>query len=207
MLVDQAGNALFATPAPGYVPPAQTAPPTPVQTPPAAAGNPAPSPPIGPSASPGISASNATPVAHAGDDDARPAATALISRAEIAALLRRELAASSAAASIRALRSRGHFDLELRAPEAGSALVEWYEPPAGHAAGSPTPAPILVASGHATSTTARSLTIDVRLTAAGKRLARQAKRVALTAEGRFTPAGDPAVTVARVFELRDGFAA
>jgi hypothetical protein len=61
---------------------------------------------------------------------------------------------------------------------------------------------ILIAGGRHTFRAAGTATIKVRLTAAGRKQLRHAKRLRLTAKGTFTPVGAAAVTATRRFTIR-----
>ena len=61
---------------------------------------------------------------------------------------------------------------------------------------------LLVARSTRTFATAGTLKIKLKLTKPGKRLLTGAKRLTLTANATFTPAGNPAVTTRRPFTIR-----
>jgi hypothetical protein len=92
----------------------------------------------------------------------------------------------------------------VRALEAGTLEVGWYELPRGaKLARRPKPRPVLVASGRLGFSAAGSATMTIRLSARGKRLLRHARRrLALSAKGTFTPTGQPAVVGFKRFTLR-----
>jgi hypothetical protein len=115
-------------------------------------------------------------------------------RAQIRALLLTQITPHGKAARIGALLRHG-YRLAFRALTAGSAKVEWYRV-RKHAK------PVLIASGRHTFHGAGRATITMKLTAAGRRLLRHAKRLGLTAKGTFTPAPDAPVRAARGFTLR-----
>ncbi len=60
---------------------------------------------------------------------------------------------------------------------------------------------MLVAAGMARFTTARTLTIKITLTSAGKRLLKRSRHLALTASATFTPPGQAAVRATVRFTL------
>jgi hypothetical protein len=78
--------------------------------------------------------------------------------------------------------------MQFTALEAGTLVVQWYQVPAGaklakHSA----PKPVLVASGQMTFSGASAGKVKIRLTAAGRKLLKNAKRLKLEAKGVFTP--------------------
>jgi hypothetical protein len=111
------------------------------------------------------------------------------SAAQIRALLRTQITPRGKAGRIGALLKRG-YALPFRALTAGSAQVGWYR----HRT--------LIASGRRSFAAAGSATMKIKLTAAGRRQLKHARRLALTAKGTFTPAPDPPVSAARGFTLR-----
>ena len=114
--------------------------------------------------------------------------------AQIRALLGRQIVPHGKAGRIRALLKRG-YRLRFRALTAGTAKVGWYRL-RKHGK------PVLFASGRHRFATAGSATITMKLTAAGRRQLRRARRLRLRAKGAFTPVPAVAVTAARGFTLR-----
>jgi hypothetical protein len=114
--------------------------------------------------------------------------------ARIRALLRTQITPRGKAARIGALLKCG-YRLPFRALTAGTAKVRWYRVRKGHK-------PVLIASGQHRFAAAGSATITVKLTAAGRRQLRRAKRFGLTAKGTFAPSPGAPVTAARRFTLR-----
>jgi hypothetical protein len=114
--------------------------------------------------------------------------------AQIRALLRRQLTPHGKASRIGRLLEHG-YGLSFRALVAGTGKVQWYRLRKGHK-------PVLIASGRHTFGAAGSTTMRIRLTAAGRRQLRHAKRLRLQAKGTFTPAPDPPVTATRRFTLK-----
>ncbi len=104
------------------------------------------------------------------------------------------------AAKIAVLLKKG-FSLAFTTPAAGTLTISWYEVPHG-AHLSSKPKPVLVATGSTTFVGAGSKHVLVRLTVAGKRLLRHAKRISLTAKGSFTRAGKPPVVKRENFVLK-----
>jgi hypothetical protein len=105
-------------------------------------------------------------------------------RAQIRALLRRQIAPRGRAARIGALLRHG-YRLRFRALTAGTAKVGWYR----HR--------VLIARGRHTFAGAGRATIAVKLTHAGRRQLRHARRLRLTARGAFA-----SVSAARGFTLQ-----
>jgi hypothetical protein len=127
--------------------------------------------------------------------------TATVSATELKALLSQEITPSGKAAKIAAFSKAGGYKLRFSAPEAGVAVVGWYELPKGAKLTRTTPKPVEVASGHASFSSAGVETIDVKLTSAGRRLLKGVKRLKLTARGVFTPSGGAAVSLEKAFVL------
>jgi hypothetical protein len=112
--------------------------------------------------------------------------TAIISSAQIAALLGSQLVPSDKLAKIGALLKSGGLTMSFKALEAGTLSVQWYEVPAGAKLAKHSMAKaVLVASGQMTRTGAGTGKIKIRLTAAGKRLLKHARRLKLEAKGTF----------------------
>jgi hypothetical protein len=123
-----------------------------------------------------------------------------ISSAQIAALLGQQLIPSGKAARITVLLKSGGLTMSFKALEAGTLVVGWYElPPGAKLAMHTTAKPVLVAYGQMTFAAAGAGTIKVKLTAAGKRLLKHAKRLKLTAKGVFTPSGGAGVGTTKGF--------
>jgi hypothetical protein len=64
------------------------------------------------------------------------------------------------------------------------------------------PKPVLVAAGHRTFAAAGTATIKIKLTPAGRRMLKPAKKLKLTAKGTFTPTGKLPITATRTFILK-----
>ena len=129
--------------------------------------------------------------------------TVVVSSAQVATLLAGELTPSGKAAKIAALLKGGGFTVVFKALEAGTAVINWYQvPPGAKLAKKAKPKPVLVATGRRTFSAAGTATIKIKLTAAGKRLLKHAKKLKLTAKGTFTPTGKAPITATRTFVLK-----
>ncbi len=104
--------------------------------------------------------------------------------------------------TITALLKSGVVSISFTVLQAGTAVIDWYEIPSGaHLAKKTKPKPVLVASGQQSFSTAGTATIKIKLTATGKRRLKHAKRLKLTAEGTFTPAGETQNGASKAFVL------
>jgi hypothetical protein len=113
------------------------------------------------------------------------------------------LTPSTTRALIAAALQRGAFNVRFDAPEAGTMTIEWFYLPHGAKLGSKKkPRPVLVASGKLRFGAAKTATLKIELTAAGKRLLRHSKDTRLTARGTFAPSSGKAATALKVFELK-----
>jgi hypothetical protein len=126
------------------------------------------------------------------------------STSEVATLIGKQLIPSGRTAAISSLLKHGVFGAVFKAPEAGTAVIDWYYLPRGAklAKASRAPAPVLVASGKLTFKSATKGTIELHLSTAGKRLLRHASKIRLTAKCVFTPTGKAAITMLKTFELK-----
>jgi hypothetical protein len=128
---------------------------------------------------------------------------ATISSAQLAASLGAQLVPSGKSATIGALLKHGGLAMPFTALEAGTLVVRWYQVPAGaKLAKHPAPKSVLVASGHMTFSGADTAKVEIRLTAAGKRLLEHAKRVKLTANETFTGAVKVSASVTHKLTLK-----
>jgi FG-GAP repeat len=119
-----------------------------------------------------------------------------ISTAQLMASLAPQLVPSGKGAKIASLLKSGGVALPFTALEAGTVTVQWYLVP--HGAKLATKAkPILVASGKLTFSGTGTGKIKLKLTVAGKRLLKHAKRLKLTAKGTFTSTGGMIVSASR----------
>lgn len=120
---------------------------------------------------------------------------------QITALLSGQLAPAGKAAAIGALLRHDGLSVSIKAPEAGRLTLAWYELPPGAKIAKVKAKPVLIATGSASATTANTVVLTIKLTAAGKRLLKRSTRVRLTAISTFTPAGGTHVTVSEVLLL------
>jgi hypothetical protein len=111
------------------------------------------------------------------------------------------LTVSGAASSIAAILHAGGYPATFTAPEAGSAQITWYDLPSGaHLARAKRP--VLVARGSKRFTGAGQATLKIALTAQGRSLLKKAKRIKLTALGRFAPKSGKPTTTRKVITLK-----
>ena len=114
--------------------------------------------------------------------------TALVSSAQIKTLLARELTPSGKGAKIAAVLKDGGFGVRFKVLEAGAAVIDWYEVPAGaKLAKKAKPKPVLVGAGQRTFTAAGTATIKIKLTAVGKNLLRHARQLRLRRRAHSRP--------------------
>jgi alpha-tubulin suppressor-like RCC1 family protein len=124
-----------------------------------------------------------------------------LTEAEIRASLGGQLGIKGSSARIASVRKHRSFTYGFTALTAGLLTIDWYYvPPGAHLARRPTP--VLVTAGRLRFATAGTRKITLKLTPAGRRLLRKRKRIALTAEGSFTPTGKRAVTAKASFVLK-----
>jgi hypothetical protein len=128
--------------------------------------------------------------------------TAAPSANELRASIAAQLLPSGKGARIVAVLKHGGVSQPVRALEAGSLVIAWYQVPGGARIAAAKPKPTLVASGRITFSAAGRATIKLRLSAAGRRLLGHAAKLALTAKGTFTPRAGARVSVLRKFTLR-----
>jgi subtilisin-like proprotein convertase family protein len=120
-----------------------------------------------------------------------------------AALLAGQLTPSGKTAKIAALLRRGECTVALRALEAGTAVIDWYDvPPGAQLARNRKAKPILIASGGRRFAAAGTAIIKIKLTAAGKSVLKHVTRIELTALSTFTPAGKAPITATGTFVLK-----
>jgi WD40 repeat protein len=131
------------------------------------------------------------------------------SAARIKSSMLREMTPRGKAAGIRALLGHHGYVLSFDALSAGQLVVDWYYLASGahlataqhkHKHG---PKPVLVASAVAQLSQPGTLNdVKVALTTTGVHLLKHANHVKLTAQGTFTPAGEPAIVARKTFALR-----
>ena len=129
--------------------------------------------------------------------------TSNISSAQIASLLAHELTLGGNAAKIATLLKSSGFTVTFKALEAGTAVIDWYQLPAGATLAKKGKAKsILVAAGRATFSAAGTAKIKIKLTAAGKHILETTRSVKLTAKGTFTPTNKTPVSATKAFVVR-----
>jgi hypothetical protein len=124
----------------------------------------------------------------------------------VQAFFAQQLIPGGGASRIGALLKHGAFRQTFKAPEAGSAVIDWYyQPPGGRAAGRGhsrrKPKPVLIASGKVLFRGAVSEVVDIRLTAQGRQALRGARRMRLSVTCTFTPSGAAPVSTSGTFSL------
>jgi hypothetical protein len=112
----------------------------------------------------------------------------------------REIAPHGKAAKIAGLLKKQGYVPPFESLSAGRGVIAWYNLPKGANLASGGPKPVPVAAGKATFSYAGALNIAIELTAEGKRMSEDAKRLPLTAQRSSTAAAQPAV-VAPPFHL------
>jgi len=125
-----------------------------------------------------------------------------VTSTQIARLLANQLGPAQGAATLNRMLNRGAYAAAFKAPERGAAVISWYHMTPGELAGRARVKPLLVARGQATFSAAETATINVKLTAGGRRLLKHATRVKLTARGTFTPTGATPVSARRTLTLK-----
>jgi hypothetical protein len=133
--------------------------------------------------------------------------TGTITAEQIKASLARQLVPSGKGSKIAALLKNGGLTMSFKALEAGTLVVQWYLVPHGaklakKAKGRSKAKPILVASGKVTFSGAGTGKLNIRLTAAGKRLLKHAKQIKLAVKGSFAPSGGAAISTTKALVLR-----
>jgi len=121
--------------------------------------------------------------------------------AQLEAGLLHQITPHGRAAKTAALLRRHGYSLSFTALAGGVLVLDWYYLPRGAHLARSAPRPVLVASGTATFASARTQTIVIRLSAAGRRLLAHSRRLALTARASFTPSGRSSVTLSERFTL------
>jgi hypothetical protein len=95
------------------------------------------------------------------------------------------------------------FAFPFKAPEAGTAALDWYASPhGGRQARDAHAEPVILATGALTFSAAATKTMRITFTKAGMLLWKRAKRLRLIAKGTFTPVGSTPIAVTRTFALK-----
>ncbi|MEY2516066.1 MAG: hypothetical protein QOJ89_3424, partial [bacterium] len=122
--------------------------------------------------------------------------------AQIRESMRRQMTPKATAAKIGVLLKKGGAVLSLKSLDAGRLVIRWSTAPTT-VRGKKAKA-ILVAQGRRTFEHSGTRTVYVRLTAAGRRVLRRAKRVRLTAKGSFTRANAKPIVGTKGFVVTRG---
>jgi hypothetical protein len=127
---------------------------------------------------------------------------ASISTEQIKASLARQMVPLGQVAKIGALLKRGGYILSFNAPEAGRLSVQWYELPPGAKLAKTKAKPVLVASGKLTFKAGGTGKIKIMLTARGRRVLRQARRMKLMSKVVFRTSNGIMVVATKNFVVR-----
>jgi hypothetical protein len=146
-----------------------------------------------------VTATNSAGSAQANSAQVGPVVSAAPSVTAIRSALSQALKAA-ASAKLTAIVRHHRYTFTFVAPGAGTLVMNWYYLPPG--ARLARAKPVLIARARAVATKPGRLRVTLSLTAAGRRRLGHTKRLNLTGEGVFKPAGGAAVTVARRFTLR-----
>jgi hypothetical protein len=118
-----------------------------------------------------------------------------------AAVLGPSLVPSGAAATIGAILKAGAYPAALSAPGPGTAKVTWYYVPKGTHVASVSK-PIVVASGTKTVKGAGNTKLKITLSSTGRTMLKNAKSIALTSKGTFTPKSGKQLSSKKTFKLK-----
>jgi hypothetical protein len=146
-----------------------------------------------------VTASNPAGSASAASASVGPVAAAAPSVGQLKASLRSALTSARRAARITALLRKDGYSFWFKALTAGRLVISWYLLPKGAHIARSKPKPVLVATGRLVFSKGSTGRTTLKLTAGGKKLFRRAKSIRLTAEGSFTPIGEPAVVATQTF--------
>jgi hypothetical protein len=140
--------------------------------------------------------------AEEGSSGVESSTSRVLPAATVAALIAKQLPPSGRLAKLGKLLKSGGLNMRLKAPEAGTAVIDWYYTPRRAKGARRAARPVLVASGRLSFHSASTETVRMRLTAAGRRVLAGVTRIGLTARCTFTPRGGSSVVVSRGFELK-----
>jgi hypothetical protein len=116
---------------------------------------------------------------------------ATLTAAQIRAVLHVQLARAQHHARIASLRKLGLYAFSFSAPAAGTLQVFWYQAPTEPEQPFANTKPLAVALSSTSFASARTQTVKLLLTDAGRRLIAHSNRIALTVRGVFRPHGHP----------------
>jgi alpha-N-arabinofuranosidase len=117
----------------------------------------------------------------------------LLTAAEIRKQLTKALTPRRERFSITKFVSSGSFRTTIVPPEPGKLVVDWYAKAGKHR--------VLVASYKSTFSRKRKVTVEIKLTAKGKKLLRDANRLVVTGDDTFTPSGKRPIRTSKRFTL------
>ncbi len=124
------------------------------------------------------------------------------SASNVLGLLAERLIPTGAEARIGALLRNDGYRLRFSAPEAGKLELTWFQPSQKARGGHARTPQVVVATGDITVKAAGTVTLKIKLTAAGRRLLKNTRRIELSATTVFTPVGGKPVKSTGSFVLR-----
>jgi alpha-tubulin suppressor-like RCC1 family protein len=148
----------------------------------------------------GVEATSATlPLTIAAVPATRAFISSTLTEAQIRTSLSMQLGAKGRRIKLSALRKKRSYVYAFTALTAGTLTIGWYYlAPGAHLTRA---TPVLFAGAKVGFPVAGTRKVTLRLTLAGRKLLRHRKRIALTAQGSFTPNGKRAITAHRSFSL------
>ncbi len=128
--------------------------------------------------------------------------TAAPTQTQIVALIAQQLGSQGDWARLPLSPKKASFTFPFKAPEAGTAVLDWYASSGGGRQARDAHAkPVILGTGALTFSAATTKTMRITFTKAGMFLWKRAKRLRLIARGTFTPVGKTPIAVARTFAL------
>lgn len=121
-------------------------------------------------------------------------------RAQIKTWLLGQLAPSGGQSQVAALLRKNGYRFMLNTLTAGRVVINWYDPPKRTRTGSLKR--VLIATGRARFSEPTQVKLLIKLTATGKRILMRARKLTLIAKGTYTPAGQRAIAVTKMFTLK-----
>ena len=121
--------------------------------------------------------------------------------AQTKASLLAQLTPQGTAATLATLTKGTGYATSFAALAAGTLVMNWYYLPKGAHLASTKAKPVLVATGKRTFSAAGTQSVTLKLTTAGKKLFKHAKRITLIVRATFATPGGPAITATKRFTL------